>query len=123
MGGARHFVIPHRFPAGGRRTNTAQAIDKSVNRDSFQVVFVDLSGAVTKDYILTHGIKDFPVLLGLDAKQLVAYNLRFTPETILIDNDGTIQRVWAGLLDKGQVSELRSTLSRYDAVTAGRSPR
>lgn len=48
-----------------------QDIDRSVNRDRFQVVFVDLSGQVTRDYILAHQIGEFPVISKLDPKELI----------------------------------------------------
>ncbi len=50
------------------------------------------------------------VLIEADPKTIEAYNLRYTPETILINPEGRILRAWIGFLDQRALAEIGSVL-------------
>lgn len=87
-----------------------QAIARSVRNEPYRVVYADIQSRVGPDYLVRYGIEDATVLAEVDAGSQVALNLRVTPLTILLNGNGVVMRVWAGLLDRGQLSDLRHVL-------------
>ena len=45
-------------------------------------------------------------ILVPDLKTYVGYRLRYTPETILISSDGTVEGIWSGALKPQQIREV-----------------
>ena len=75
-----------------------QAIMNGLDQRSFRLAAVSLQPEGVNEYVNRHGINQFPVLAKIDPKYKVAYNLALTPQTILIDADGKVEKVWSGLL-------------------------
>jgi hypothetical protein len=74
------------------------AIVNGLDRRSFRLAAVSLQSEGFNEYASRHGINQVPVLTKIDPKYRVAYNLALTPQTILIDADGKVEKVWTGLL-------------------------
>jgi len=47
-----------------------------------------------------------PVIAQADPKALVRYQFRLTPQTILVDAGGRVEKVWSGVLDASSVAEI-----------------
>lgn len=75
-----------------------KAIINGLDRRSFRLAAVSLQSEGFKEYASRHGINQVPILTKIDPKYRVAYNLALTPQTILIDADGKVEKVWTGLL-------------------------
>jgi hypothetical protein len=75
-----------------------KAIINGLDRRSFRLAAVSLQSEGFRAYLSRHGVDNIPTLTKLDPKQMVAYNLALTPQTILIDSDGKVEKVWTGLL-------------------------
>lgn len=75
-----------------------EALIKGIDHRSFRLVGVSLQSESLKEYASRHGIDQFPILTKIDPKYRVTYNLALTPQTILIDADGKVEKVWTGLL-------------------------
>jgi peroxiredoxin len=75
-----------------------EAIVNGLDRRSFRVVAVSLQSGGLKEYASLYGINHVPVLTKIDPKYRVTYNLALTPQTILIDADGKVEKVWTGLI-------------------------
>jgi hypothetical protein len=75
-----------------------EAITKGLDRRSFRLAGVSLQSKGFKEYASRHGINQVPILTKIDPKYRVAYKLALTPQTILIDADGKVEKVWTGLL-------------------------
>lgn len=75
-----------------------KAIINGLDRRSFRLAAVSLQSDGVKEYASQHGINQVPILTKIDPKYRVAYNLALTPQTILIDADGKVEKVWTGLL-------------------------
>jgi peroxiredoxin len=48
----------------------------------------------------------------------VDYRLQLTPQTILVDASGKVEKVWTGVLKDTDVSELKQRLSGSRAASA-----
>jgi len=75
-----------------------KSVVNGIDRQSFQLAAVSLKPEGFKGYLSRHGMDDVPSLTKIDPKSMVAYNLALTPQTILIDSSGRVERVWTGLL-------------------------
>ena len=71
---------------------------KGLDRRSFRLAGVSLQSEGFEEYASRHGINQVPILTKIDPKYRVAYNLALTPQTILIDADGKVEKVWTGFL-------------------------
>jgi hypothetical protein len=74
------------------------AIINRLDRRLFRLVAVSLQSEGLKEYVVRRGIAQIPILTKIDPKYRVDYNLALTPQTILIDADGKVEKVWTGLL-------------------------
>jgi hypothetical protein len=75
-----------------------EAIINGLDRQSFRIAAVSLRSEGFKDYADRRGINQIPILTEIDPKRRVEYNLALTPQIILIDAGGKVEKVWTGLL-------------------------
>jgi len=81
-----------------------------IDRQRFRLVYLNLGSPVNQDYLQSHQIQNSIVLVEPDPQTIIKYNLRFTPETILVDNRGIVTNVWAGLLEGALLSDVDRAL-------------
>jgi len=92
------FVLSPRCGACEENMPNWEAIMKGLDQRSFRLAGVSLQSEGFKEYASRHGINQVPILTKIDPKYRVSYNLALTPQTILIDADGKVEKVWTGLL-------------------------
>ena len=79
-----------------------------------RVLGISLSSAdLTRKYILENGLS-YPVLVPSDQTFAREYKPSSTPQTILIDRAGRVEKVWRGVLDSLQMEELLTSLGPGD---------
>jgi hypothetical protein len=88
-----------------------EAIINGLDRQSFRLAAVSLQSEGFKDYALPHGITQIPILTEIDPKYRVAYNLALTPQIILIDSHGKVEKVWTGLLQREDKQDVELALN------------
>ena len=88
-----------------------QAIINRLDQQSFRLAAVSLQSEGFKEYASRHGINQIPVLTKFDPKYRAAYNLALTPQIILIDTDGKVEKVWTGLLRREDKQEVELALN------------
>lgn len=88
-----------------------QSLIKEVDQDSFRLVGVSLKSEGTAEYITVHNLLSLPVIADVDPQSKEAYNLRLTPQAILIDSEGRAERVWSGLLQEKEKMEIKEVLN------------
>jgi peroxiredoxin len=88
-----------------------QAIFNTIDQQSFRLAAVSLQSEGFKEYASRHGINQIPVLTKIDPKYRAAYNLALTPQIILIDTDGKVEKVWTGVLRKEDKQEVELALN------------
>jgi len=92
------LVLSPRCQACEENMPNWEAIINGLDRRSFRLAAVSLRSEGFKEYASQRGINQVPVLTKIDPKQRVAYNLALTPQTILIDAGGKVEKVWTGVL-------------------------
>jgi peroxiredoxin len=65
----------------------------------------------TKNYVLAKSM-NYPILVATDRTFKQSYKIFFTPQTILVDSHGEVEKVWAGALDSLQVEEVINKLTK-----------
>jgi hypothetical protein len=77
-----------------------------------RAVYVDVSKTADRSYLSTHPTGRAPVVVKPDAKAISSYNLSMTPQTILVDGDGTVQKVWSGVLGDEDLADIQARLEK-----------
>lgn len=68
----------------------------SLDGKKFRVVAIDQASLTSTDYLDTYQLRDFNVIASPDAETILAYDLRATPQTILVGATGIVEAVWTG---------------------------
>src|SRR5690348_11287043 len=79
---------------------------KSLDGSVVRPVGVDLTSTTTNDFDSQHAMAAMPVIAKVDPVARVDYRLQLTPQTILVDASGKVEKVWTGVLKDTDVSEL-----------------
>lgn len=87
-----------------------QAITRNFDSKSFRVVAVSSHPEGVKEYAAEHGLTNVPVIAEPDPKHRVEYEMNMTPQTILIDPKGKVEKVWTGLIQAGERAEIEQAL-------------
>jgi peroxiredoxin len=104
------LVLSPRCHACEENMPNLEAIINRLDRQSFQVAAVSLQPGDFNEYPNRRGINQIPILTRIDPKYRVAYNLALTPQVILIDADGKVEKVWTGLLQEEDKREVELAL-------------
>jgi peroxiredoxin len=87
-----------------------QAILKDIDRTKFRPLLV--SGITTNvmEFIEYYKIENVPILFRPEPKLVVEYAMHITPQTIIMDSNGTVEKTWIGAFQPEQKSEIEQTL-------------
>jgi hypothetical protein len=95
-----------------------QAILKRVDAQHVRVVGVDLQeGGLSIQYLARVGFPSTREFVLPDIQSILAYRFRYTPQTILIDADGTVEKVWSGALDPAETKEIEQRSLSTEATS------
>src|ERR1044072_7164161 len=82
------------------------ALTLGLDGKQFRVVAVSTMSEGVKEYVEKHGFKNVPVITTPDPKDKVAYEMNITPQTVLIGADGTVEKVWTGLIQGAEREDI-----------------
>jgi len=82
------------------------ALDHSVVRP----VAVDVTSTAKAPFLQQHDLTGMPVLMRIDPLVMVNYRFQLTPQTILMDPAGKVEKVWTGVLNDSAVADLKQHL-------------
>lgn len=74
---------------------------------SVRAVAVDITNTSTAAFLAEHRLNDMPVLMQVEPNARMKYRFQLTPQTILIDASGKVEKIWSGVLSDGAVAELQ----------------
>jgi peroxiredoxin len=99
-----------------------QQLITSLDRAAVRPVLVDVTSTATTQFVLQHQLAQLPVLLKVDPQAMVDYRFHLTPQTILVDHDGRVEKVWSGVLTDSALGELKQRMgeSKTAAASGGR---
>ena len=92
------LVFSPRCPYCTKNMPNWNALTLGLDEKEFRVVAVSTIPEGVKEYAERHGLKNVPVITTPDPKDKVAYEMNVTPQTVLIGADGTVEKVWTGLI-------------------------
>jgi peroxiredoxin len=87
-----------------------KAIAQGLDRKSYRIVAVSILSEGVKEYVAQHDLPDVPVIADVDPKSRVAYEMTVTPQTILINSDGKVEKVWTGFIQADERNEIERSL-------------
>jgi peroxiredoxin len=86
------------------------AIAQGLDRKAYRIIAVSILSEGIKEYVAQHELKDVPIIAEVDPKSRVSYEMTVTPQTILIDYDGKVEKVWTGFIQANERNEVERTL-------------
>jgi peroxiredoxin len=95
----------------------------SLDRSAVRPVMVDVTSTTTAEFVSRHQFTELPVFVQVDPLVRVNYHLQLTPQTILVDSDGKVEKVWTGVLNGSSLAELKQRLSDGNSASASGSQR
>lgn len=87
------------------------AILQGIDKLAYRVVLVSSISDGAKEYIEKYNIKDVPVIVEPEPKVLVNYLMHITPQTVLLNSDGKIEKVWVGKFVNEQKPYIEQSLN------------
>jgi hypothetical protein len=82
----------------------------SLDRSVVRPVGVDVTSTATPPFISQHQLSGLPVFVKLDPRAMVNYRFQLTPQTILVDRFGKVEKVWTGVLNDSAVADLEQRM-------------
>lgn len=89
-----------------------QGISEKIDRRAFRVFAVSLKSDGTKEFVSRYRLTSSPVLEKVYFEGSNSYKFSQTPETVLIDADGKVEKVWKGPPDEKAKKEIEVALAR-----------
>lgn len=82
---------------------------------------VDVSSTATDNFISRHRMAAMPVFVKVDPAVRMSYRFQLTPQTILLDSAGKVEKVWTGVLNDSSMAELKQHLARNKTAAGATS--
>jgi hypothetical protein len=64
-----------------------------------------------KEYVVQQKMRDVPIIAQVDPKSRVSYEMNVTPQTMLIDSRGKVEKLWIGMLSADERNEVEQSFS------------
>jgi hypothetical protein len=88
-----------------------QSVVRSIVGRPYRVVYANIHSLLTYPYVVRHNFTDGIVFAEIDPRISIELHLEVTPLSILLAPDGTVEKVWPGLLEGGDLAEVTRVLS------------
>lgn len=85
-----------------------RSIVDGADRNQLRIVAVSTVTSDAKDYTEGIHLASVPTIVDLEPGDKDIYRLTSTPQTILIDSSGRVERIWVGALTEEQMKDFRS---------------
>lgn len=96
----------------------------TLDRATVRPVLVDVTATSSQAFLAAHRLAGVPVFVQVDPRATLGYRFQLTPQTILVDSTGKVERVWTGVLNDSNTAELKRLVegSRSASATSGNHP-
>jgi len=95
-----------------------EAMIASLDRSAVRPVAVDVTSNSNESFVQQHQLAGLPVFQKVDPQATVNYRFQLTPQTILVDSTGKVEKVWTGVLNDSAMAELKQRLGESKTATA-----
>jgi len=75
-----------------------------------RVVFVNIKGTLSPRFFIKQPVVAGALMAQADAQSILDYEFRETPDTILLDLNGNVQKVWRGAIADRDFPEIKRVL-------------
>jgi hypothetical protein len=89
----------------------------SLDRSVVRPVGVDVTSTAQAPFLSQHQLTGLPVFVKVDPRAMVNYRFQLTPQTILVDRAGKVEKVWTGVLNDSAVADLKQRLGDGKAAS------
>ena len=87
-----------------------QSIAQSIDPKLYRVMAVSVTSDGVKEYVAKNGFPNVPIIADVEPRSRVAYEMNVTPQTILIDSQGRVEKIWVGLIKPDERTEMKQFL-------------
>ncbi|HYO12907.1 MAG TPA: hypothetical protein VE685_06925 [Thermoanaerobaculia bacterium] len=89
--------------------NWQAILDQASER--YRIVAVSISREKTAEYVHEHGLSKTSVIIEPEPRDLLAYRLQLTPQTILVDSKGSVRKNWLGAFGSEERQDIERSLN------------
>ncbi len=86
-------------------------IISKADKSLFRIVAASSIAEGAKEFVEAYEFKGIPILIEPEPRSKVEYVMYLTPQTILVDQTGKIERVWIGPVQNEKKSEIETSLN------------
>lgn len=86
-------------------------IISKADKSAFRIVAASSISAGAKEFVEEYEFNDIPILIETEPESKIEYVMYLTPQTILLNQSGEIEKVWIGLIQNEKTSEVESHLN------------
>jgi hypothetical protein len=94
-----------------------QEIMPALDPEAVRPVAVDITSTSNPLFLAKHQLAGVPVLVQVDPRATLSYRFHLTPQTILVDRTGRVEKVWTGVLNDSALAELKRLLGENRAAS------
>jgi peroxiredoxin len=87
-----------------------QTIAQSIDQKQYRIMAVSTTRDGVNEYVAKNGFPDVPIIADVEPKSRVTYDMNVTPQTILIDSQGRVEKIWVGLIQPDEQTEVKRFL-------------
>ncbi len=87
-----------------------EQVISSLDRSAVRPVGVDVTSTSQAPFLSQHQLTGLPVFEKIDPKVMMNYHFQLTPQTILLDPAGKVEKVWTGVMTDSAVSDLKQRI-------------
>jgi peroxiredoxin len=88
-----------------------EQVISSMDRSVVRPVGVDVTSTSKAPFLAQHQLTGLPVFEKVEPKVMMDYHFQLTPQTLLIDGDGKVEKVWTGVMNDSSVADLKQRLA------------
>ncbi|HEY2363073.1 MAG TPA: redoxin domain-containing protein [Candidatus Angelobacter sp.] len=95
-----------------------EQVISSADRSVVRPVGVDVTSTAKAPFLSQHQLTGLPVLERVDPRVMMNYHFQLTPQTILLDPAGKVEKVWTGVMTDSAVSDLKQRIGGSKTASA-----
>ena len=88
-----------------------EQVISSLDRSVVRPVGVDVTSTAKAPFLSQHQLTGLPVFEKVDPRVMLNYRFQLTPQTILVDRAGKVEKVWTGVLNDSAVADLKHRIA------------
>src|SRR4051794_8554037 len=96
-----------------------EQVISSLDRSVVRPVGVDVTSTAKEPFLSQHQLTGLPVVEKVDPRVMLNYRFQLTPQTILLDPAGKVEKVWTGVMTDSAVSDLKQRTGSKTASASG----